>query len=80
MQSTQRYQTKGKFSFRSVRLEVTVGNFLKNCSYPFPKVDFQAERFKLLATGSVPLQKATGDRLFRLADCSGWSTVAAGRL
>uniref|UniRef100_A0A915HLG6 Large ribosomal subunit protein uL29m n=1 Tax=Romanomermis culicivorax TaxID=13658 RepID=A0A915HLG6_ROMCU len=36
MQSTQRYRTKGKFSFRSVRLEVTVGHFPQNCSYPFP--------------------------------------------
>uniref|UniRef100_A0A915IEQ9 Uncharacterized protein n=1 Tax=Romanomermis culicivorax TaxID=13658 RepID=A0A915IEQ9_ROMCU len=55
MQSTQRYQTKGKFSFRLVRLKVTVGHFLENCSYPLrSKVDFQAERFELLAIGSVP--------------------------
>uniref|UniRef100_A0A915HFW9 Uncharacterized protein n=1 Tax=Romanomermis culicivorax TaxID=13658 RepID=A0A915HFW9_ROMCU len=55
MQSTQRYQTKGKFSSRSVRLEVTVGHFLENCSYPSrSKVYFQTERFKLLAIGSVP--------------------------
>uniref|UniRef100_A0A915IXI1 Uncharacterized protein n=1 Tax=Romanomermis culicivorax TaxID=13658 RepID=A0A915IXI1_ROMCU len=60
MQSTQRYGTKQKFSLCSVRLEVTVGHFLENCSYPLrSKVDFQAERFKLLAIGSVPSKKAT---------------------
>uniref|UniRef100_A0A915I240 Uncharacterized protein n=1 Tax=Romanomermis culicivorax TaxID=13658 RepID=A0A915I240_ROMCU len=35
MQSTQRYRTKEKFSFRSVRLKVTVDHFKENCSYPF---------------------------------------------
>uniref|UniRef100_A0A915L8C6 Uncharacterized protein n=1 Tax=Romanomermis culicivorax TaxID=13658 RepID=A0A915L8C6_ROMCU len=54
MQSTERNRTKGKFSFHSVRLEVTVGRFLHNCSYPFRlKVAFQAERFKLLAICSI---------------------------
>uniref|UniRef100_A0A915JTM4 Uncharacterized protein n=1 Tax=Romanomermis culicivorax TaxID=13658 RepID=A0A915JTM4_ROMCU len=43
-----------KFSFRSVQLEVTVGHFLEDCSYPLrSKVDFQAKRFKLLKIGSV---------------------------
>uniref|UniRef100_A0A915K6Z3 Uncharacterized protein n=1 Tax=Romanomermis culicivorax TaxID=13658 RepID=A0A915K6Z3_ROMCU len=55
MRSTQPYQTKGKFSFRLARLKVTVGNFLENYSYSLrSKVDFQAERFELLAIGSVP--------------------------
>uniref|UniRef100_A0A915JYE9 Uncharacterized protein n=1 Tax=Romanomermis culicivorax TaxID=13658 RepID=A0A915JYE9_ROMCU len=37
--------TKRKGNFRSVRLEVTVGNFLENCSYSFLlKVDFQDVR------------------------------------
>uniref|UniRef100_A0A915HL57 Uncharacterized protein n=1 Tax=Romanomermis culicivorax TaxID=13658 RepID=A0A915HL57_ROMCU len=58
MQSTQRNRTNGKFSFRSVRLKFTVGRFPQNCSYPVrPKVDFQAERFKLLAIGSVPFRR-----------------------
>uniref|UniRef100_A0A915JR10 Uncharacterized protein n=1 Tax=Romanomermis culicivorax TaxID=13658 RepID=A0A915JR10_ROMCU len=53
MQSTTRNRTRGKFSFRSVLLEVTAGRFLKNCSDPFrPKVDFQAEHLKLLAIRS----------------------------
>uniref|UniRef100_A0A915IP33 Uncharacterized protein n=1 Tax=Romanomermis culicivorax TaxID=13658 RepID=A0A915IP33_ROMCU len=40
--------TERKKNFRSIRLEVTVGHFPQNCSYPFrSKVDFQAERFKL---------------------------------
>uniref|UniRef100_A0A915JAY9 Uncharacterized protein n=1 Tax=Romanomermis culicivorax TaxID=13658 RepID=A0A915JAY9_ROMCU len=46
--------TEGKFSFRSVRLEVTVGRFPQYCTYLFrPKVDFQAERLKLLTIRSV---------------------------
>uniref|UniRef100_A0A915HY62 Uncharacterized protein n=1 Tax=Romanomermis culicivorax TaxID=13658 RepID=A0A915HY62_ROMCU len=58
MQSTQRYRTKGKFSFPSVPLGVIVGHFLENCSYPLrSKVDFQAERFKVLAIGSVPFRR-----------------------
>uniref|UniRef100_A0A915JVF5 Uncharacterized protein n=1 Tax=Romanomermis culicivorax TaxID=13658 RepID=A0A915JVF5_ROMCU len=53
MQSTQRHGTKGTFSFHLVRLEVTVGHFPQNCSYPFrSKADFQAE-LKLLAIRSV---------------------------
>uniref|UniRef100_A0A915JEK7 Uncharacterized protein n=1 Tax=Romanomermis culicivorax TaxID=13658 RepID=A0A915JEK7_ROMCU len=57
-QSTQHYRTKGKFSFRSVRLEVTVGHFLENCSHPFgSKGDFQAERLKLLTIRSVPFRR-----------------------
>uniref|UniRef100_A0A915KE71 Uncharacterized protein n=1 Tax=Romanomermis culicivorax TaxID=13658 RepID=A0A915KE71_ROMCU len=63
-QSTQRYRTKVKFSFRSVRLEVTVGHFSQNCSSPFRrKADFQVERFKLLAIRSVPFRPK---RLFLL--------------
>uniref|UniRef100_A0A915J5L5 Uncharacterized protein n=1 Tax=Romanomermis culicivorax TaxID=13658 RepID=A0A915J5L5_ROMCU len=58
MQWTQHYRMKGKFSFRSVQLEVTVDHFLENFNYPLKsKVDFQAERFKLLAIGSVPLRR-----------------------
>uniref|UniRef100_A0A915ICC8 Ovule protein n=1 Tax=Romanomermis culicivorax TaxID=13658 RepID=A0A915ICC8_ROMCU len=39
MQSTQRNQTKQTLSFRSVRLEVTVGRFPQNFSYPIrPKL------------------------------------------
>uniref|UniRef100_A0A915I069 Uncharacterized protein n=1 Tax=Romanomermis culicivorax TaxID=13658 RepID=A0A915I069_ROMCU len=46
--------TELKRNFRSVWLEVTVGHFPQNCSYPFrSKVDLQAERFKLLTIGSV---------------------------
>uniref|UniRef100_A0A915IF37 Uncharacterized protein n=1 Tax=Romanomermis culicivorax TaxID=13658 RepID=A0A915IF37_ROMCU len=49
MLSTQCYRTKGEFSFRSIWLEITVGHFPQNCSYPFRlKADFQHERFKLL--------------------------------
>uniref|UniRef100_A0A915IQ41 Uncharacterized protein n=1 Tax=Romanomermis culicivorax TaxID=13658 RepID=A0A915IQ41_ROMCU len=34
---------------------VIVGHFLENCSYTFQsKVDFQAERYKLLAISSIP--------------------------
>uniref|UniRef100_A0A915KVK5 Uncharacterized protein n=1 Tax=Romanomermis culicivorax TaxID=13658 RepID=A0A915KVK5_ROMCU len=59
MQSTQRYRAKGKFSFRSVVLEVTVGRFPQNFTYPSRlKVNFQAERFKLLAIRSVSSKKA----------------------
>uniref|UniRef100_A0A915KL02 Uncharacterized protein n=1 Tax=Romanomermis culicivorax TaxID=13658 RepID=A0A915KL02_ROMCU len=37
---------------------VTVGRFPENRSYPFrPKVDFQAERFKLLDVRSVPFRR-----------------------
>uniref|UniRef100_A0A915JV39 Uncharacterized protein n=1 Tax=Romanomermis culicivorax TaxID=13658 RepID=A0A915JV39_ROMCU len=55
MQSTQR-----KRNFRSVRLEATVGHFPQNSSYPFrSKVDFQVERFKLLAIHSVLSKKAS---------------------
>uniref|UniRef100_A0A915IGQ6 Uncharacterized protein n=1 Tax=Romanomermis culicivorax TaxID=13658 RepID=A0A915IGQ6_ROMCU len=46
MQSRKRNQTEGKFSFRSVRLEIIVGYFLENCS------------FKLLESCSVPSRKA----------------------
>uniref|UniRef100_A0A915HI32 Ovule protein n=1 Tax=Romanomermis culicivorax TaxID=13658 RepID=A0A915HI32_ROMCU len=35
MQLTQCYQTKGKFLFHLIRLEVTVGHFLQHCSYAF---------------------------------------------
>uniref|UniRef100_A0A915K473 MYND-type domain-containing protein n=1 Tax=Romanomermis culicivorax TaxID=13658 RepID=A0A915K473_ROMCU len=50
MQSMERKRTKGKFPFRSVYPP----SFSAICSYPFgPKVDFQAERFKLLAIRSV---------------------------
>uniref|UniRef100_A0A915JWQ6 E2 ubiquitin-conjugating enzyme n=1 Tax=Romanomermis culicivorax TaxID=13658 RepID=A0A915JWQ6_ROMCU len=60
MQSTQHYRTKGKFSFRSVGLEVTVGRFPQHCTYPLrSKVDFQAEPFKLLSISSVPSKKAS---------------------
>uniref|UniRef100_A0A915IL76 Uncharacterized protein n=1 Tax=Romanomermis culicivorax TaxID=13658 RepID=A0A915IL76_ROMCU len=39
---------------------VTVGRFPQNYSYPLrPKIDFQAERFKLLTICSVPSKKAT---------------------
>uniref|UniRef100_A0A915KFH0 Uncharacterized protein n=1 Tax=Romanomermis culicivorax TaxID=13658 RepID=A0A915KFH0_ROMCU len=59
MLSTQCYRTKGKFSFRSVPLEVTVGHFLENCSYPFrSKPVQQTECFNLLAIGSVPSKMA----------------------
>uniref|UniRef100_A0A915HK47 Uncharacterized protein n=1 Tax=Romanomermis culicivorax TaxID=13658 RepID=A0A915HK47_ROMCU len=35
-----------------------VGHFIYNCSYPLrSKVDFQVERFKLLAIGSVPFRR-----------------------
>uniref|UniRef100_A0A915JDR5 Ribosomal protein S16 n=1 Tax=Romanomermis culicivorax TaxID=13658 RepID=A0A915JDR5_ROMCU len=54
MKLKKRNRRKGKFSFRSVRMEITVGRFPQNCIYPFqPKVDFQAERFKLLTIYSV---------------------------
>uniref|UniRef100_A0A915HQ96 Uncharacterized protein n=1 Tax=Romanomermis culicivorax TaxID=13658 RepID=A0A915HQ96_ROMCU len=57
MESTQPYRMEGKFSFRSVWLEITVGRFLQNCSYPSrSKVDFQAERFKLLLIRTVPFR------------------------
>uniref|UniRef100_A0A915HXR1 Uncharacterized protein n=1 Tax=Romanomermis culicivorax TaxID=13658 RepID=A0A915HXR1_ROMCU len=59
MQPTERNQTKGKFSFRSARLEVTVGRFPQNCSYPFrPRMDFQAERSKTLTIHFIPSEKA----------------------
>uniref|UniRef100_A0A915INZ6 Ribosomal protein L5 n=1 Tax=Romanomermis culicivorax TaxID=13658 RepID=A0A915INZ6_ROMCU len=46
-----------RFSFH--RLEVTVGRFPQNRSYPFrPQVNFRGERFKL-ATRSVPSKKAS---------------------
>uniref|UniRef100_A0A915JC85 Potassium channel tetramerisation-type BTB domain-containing protein n=1 Tax=Romanomermis culicivorax TaxID=13658 RepID=A0A915JC85_ROMCU len=55
MQSTERNETIGKFSFLSVRWWVTVGRFPQNYSYPFrPKMDFPAKRFKLLMIHSVP--------------------------
>uniref|UniRef100_A0A915IEI6 Uncharacterized protein n=1 Tax=Romanomermis culicivorax TaxID=13658 RepID=A0A915IEI6_ROMCU len=42
------------------KAKVTVDRFPQNCSYPFrPKVDLQAERFKLLAIRSVPSKKAS---------------------
>uniref|UniRef100_A0A915KC09 LAGLIDADG homing endonuclease n=1 Tax=Romanomermis culicivorax TaxID=13658 RepID=A0A915KC09_ROMCU len=57
-QSTQRYRTKGEFSFRSIRFEVTVVHSPQNYSYPFrSKGNFQAERFKLLAIRSVSSKK-----------------------
>uniref|UniRef100_A0A915JWY9 Uncharacterized protein n=1 Tax=Romanomermis culicivorax TaxID=13658 RepID=A0A915JWY9_ROMCU len=47
---------------KRVRLGVTVGRFRQNCSYPFrPKVDFRAERFKLLA-----IRSAEKDKCFRV--------------
>uniref|UniRef100_A0A915IG45 Uncharacterized protein n=1 Tax=Romanomermis culicivorax TaxID=13658 RepID=A0A915IG45_ROMCU len=53
--SFRRNVTETNGSFRSVPLDVTVGCFRKNCSYPFrPKIDFPAERFKLLTICSVP--------------------------
>uniref|UniRef100_A0A915J516 Uncharacterized protein n=1 Tax=Romanomermis culicivorax TaxID=13658 RepID=A0A915J516_ROMCU len=59
MQLAECTRRKGQFSFRSVRLEVTVGRFPQYCSYHIrPKVDFQAEQFKLLTTRSVPSKKA----------------------
>uniref|UniRef100_A0A915JAZ7 Uncharacterized protein n=1 Tax=Romanomermis culicivorax TaxID=13658 RepID=A0A915JAZ7_ROMCU len=53
--------TERKRDFRSVRFDqVTVGRFPQNCNYHFrPKVDFQAERFKLLTIPSVPSEKAS---------------------
>uniref|UniRef100_A0A915HYP3 Uncharacterized protein n=1 Tax=Romanomermis culicivorax TaxID=13658 RepID=A0A915HYP3_ROMCU len=46
--------TEQKKNFRSVRLEVTVGRFPQNCTYPFrPEVDFEGEHFKLLTISSV---------------------------
>uniref|UniRef100_A0A915HPF1 Uncharacterized protein n=1 Tax=Romanomermis culicivorax TaxID=13658 RepID=A0A915HPF1_ROMCU len=63
MQSTQRYQMRGKFSFCSVRSEVTIGDFLENCSYPLrSKVDSQAEHFKLFAISSVPFRRKKQQR------------------
>uniref|UniRef100_A0A915JP42 Uncharacterized protein n=1 Tax=Romanomermis culicivorax TaxID=13658 RepID=A0A915JP42_ROMCU len=44
--------------WRSVHLEVTISRFSKNCGCPFrSKVDFQAERFKLLTIRSVPSKR-----------------------
>uniref|UniRef100_A0A915KND6 Uncharacterized protein n=1 Tax=Romanomermis culicivorax TaxID=13658 RepID=A0A915KND6_ROMCU len=59
MQMMEHNRTKEKSSFRSVQFDVTVGRFPKNYSYPFrPKMDFQAERFKLLGFRSVPLKNS----------------------
>uniref|UniRef100_A0A915L349 Ribosomal protein L33 n=1 Tax=Romanomermis culicivorax TaxID=13658 RepID=A0A915L349_ROMCU len=59
MQSTERNQ-KEKLSFRSIQLVVTVGGFPQNCICPFrPKMNSQAERFKVLTIRSVPSQGAT---------------------
>uniref|UniRef100_A0A915L6L7 Uncharacterized protein n=1 Tax=Romanomermis culicivorax TaxID=13658 RepID=A0A915L6L7_ROMCU len=61
MQSTHRYGTKGKFSFRSVRLEVTVRRFPQNFSRPFrPKVDRKRQSANsCLNTGKIsPKSKA----------------------
>uniref|UniRef100_A0A915KFV5 Uncharacterized protein n=1 Tax=Romanomermis culicivorax TaxID=13658 RepID=A0A915KFV5_ROMCU len=64
MQSTERYRTRGKFSFRSVLLGVTVGHFIENCSHPFRlKVDFQAERSS--CSRSVPFRSAEKDNTCR---------------
>uniref|UniRef100_A0A915JCX5 Uncharacterized protein n=1 Tax=Romanomermis culicivorax TaxID=13658 RepID=A0A915JCX5_ROMCU len=85
----QRYRTKGKFSFRSVRLEVTAGSFLGNCSYPFRwKVNFEAERFKLLAICSVlskkasindPLRNAMRPVLLTSKQYQGWNYVTGNK-
>uniref|UniRef100_A0A915K649 Uncharacterized protein n=1 Tax=Romanomermis culicivorax TaxID=13658 RepID=A0A915K649_ROMCU len=57
MQSMERNRTEEEFSSRLVRLKITFSRFPQNCSYLFrPKVDFQAERFKLLKIRSVPLR------------------------
>uniref|UniRef100_A0A915KC60 Uncharacterized protein n=1 Tax=Romanomermis culicivorax TaxID=13658 RepID=A0A915KC60_ROMCU len=59
MQSTEFNQTKEKLSFRSIQLVVTVGRFPQNCICPFrPKMNFQAECFKLLTIHSVPSERA----------------------
>uniref|UniRef100_A0A915IKJ6 Uncharacterized protein n=1 Tax=Romanomermis culicivorax TaxID=13658 RepID=A0A915IKJ6_ROMCU len=50
--------TEGNGSFRSVRLDVSIGHFPKNCSCPFrPKVDFQPEPLKLLTIRPIPLRR-----------------------
>uniref|UniRef100_A0A915KGP8 protein-serine/threonine phosphatase n=1 Tax=Romanomermis culicivorax TaxID=13658 RepID=A0A915KGP8_ROMCU len=46
---------------------VSVGRFPQNCSYPFrPKIDFQAERLKLLTICSVTLKKKKKREILRL--------------
>uniref|UniRef100_A0A915J0R8 G-protein coupled receptors family 1 profile domain-containing protein n=1 Tax=Romanomermis culicivorax TaxID=13658 RepID=A0A915J0R8_ROMCU len=75
MQSTERNRTKEKSSFRSV----TVGRFPQNFSYPFrAKVDFQAERFKLLTIRSVPSKKGKPQLLSLKAEVE--NGFGAGRL
>uniref|UniRef100_A0A915JDM7 Uncharacterized protein n=1 Tax=Romanomermis culicivorax TaxID=13658 RepID=A0A915JDM7_ROMCU len=64
MQSAERNRMKIKFSFRSVRSEVTVDSFPQNCHYPFlSKVRFQAEGFRMLTIHSVLSEKDYGKGL-----------------
>uniref|UniRef100_A0A915JNL5 EF-hand domain-containing protein n=1 Tax=Romanomermis culicivorax TaxID=13658 RepID=A0A915JNL5_ROMCU len=64
MQSTQRFQTKEKFSFHSVWLGVTVGHFLENWSHPFRSksvtggMRLYAQNGALLAPNGTTLREA----------------------
>uniref|UniRef100_A0A915I149 Uncharacterized protein n=1 Tax=Romanomermis culicivorax TaxID=13658 RepID=A0A915I149_ROMCU len=62
MQSMQRYRTKGKFSFRLVRLEVTVGLLLENWSYPFRSKTNENNR-TVDCGGMYPIYSPSNDEL-----------------
>uniref|UniRef100_A0A915J6S9 GDP-D-glucose phosphorylase 1 n=2 Tax=Romanomermis culicivorax TaxID=13658 RepID=A0A915J6S9_ROMCU len=80
MQSTQRYRTKGKFSFRPAWLDVTVGLFLENCNYPLRSkyfgctmndsrealLNYSSSQFQFVLKDDAPVVPSDGSEFDRL--------------